>query len=468
MEITLQFLGAAQNVTGSCYLLNANGKNIIIDCGLYQEHQLKSRNWEPLPVAADKIDAVLLTHAHLDHCGRLPRLYKTGFRGTVYSTEATADMARIVMADSARIQTEDAEYKKKRHARQNRRSRYEPQALYSIEDVQGCMSLFQTTDYHRTIKISKGIEAVFYNGGHILGAAAIQIRISQSGQTRTILFSGDVGRWDMPILHDPEAVDQADFVICESTYGDKVHKTSPDIKQSLCDTINLACKKGGNVIIPSFAIERSQDLLYYLNELMKEKCLPQLLVFLDSPMAVKITEIFEKYPDLFDKDMTRHIQDGTSPFDLPGLSLIHSAWQSKAINHIRGTAIIISGSGMCTGGRIKHHLANNISRPENTILFVGYQAQGTLGRQILEGQSEVRIFGEMFPVKADITKINGFSAHADRNELTRWLGNLKQPPRHLFVTHGEAQVAGDFASHINATLGWQTSVPQYGEIAILS
>ncbi len=467
MEISLQFLGAAQNVTGSCYLLRANGKNLLIDCGLYQERKYKHRNWEPLPVPADQVDAVLLTHAHLDHCGLLPRLYKNGFRGTVYATAATADIAAIVMADSARIQVEDVEHKKKRHFRQNRKGPFPLESLYDVSDAESCMELFQTTGYREIVKIAPGIEAVFYASGHILGSAAIQLKLSQGSESRTVVFSGDLGRWNIPILEDPDLIDQADYVLCESTYGDKVHASGGDIKQKFCDIVNDTRRRGGNVIIPSFAVERSQELLYYLNELIDEKCLPHMMVFLDSPMAVKVTEIFKKHPELFDKEMIGHLKDGTSPFDLPGLSLVQSAHQSKAINQIRGTAIIISGSGMCTGGRIKHHLANNIGSPANTILFVGYQADGTLGRSILEGEKEVRILGETYSVEARVAKINGFSAHADRSELTRWLGGFKQAPRHLFVVHGEVNAAGSFADHIAKETGWEVSVPAYGDIVTL-
>ena len=467
MEISLQFLGAAQNVTGSCYLLNANGKNILVDCGLYQERQFKQRNWEPLPVSPDKIDAIILTHAHLDHCGLLPRLYKLGFRGSVHATAASIDIARIVMTDSAHIQVEDIEFKKKRHSRQNRKGSHPLEPLYNIEDVEGAMKLFHVADYHKPVSLGEGVSATFYDSGHILGSSSVGVKVFSGSESRTIAFSGDLGRRRMPILRDPELFDHADYILCESTYGDRQHAPGTDIKQHLCEIINETRQRGGNVVIPSFAVERSQELLYYINELVEEKCMPQMTIFLDSPMAVKVTEIFKRHPELFDADMAKHIAEGTSPFDLPGLFLVQTANESKAINQIRGTAIIISGSGMCTGGRIKHHLAKNISDPKNTILFVGYQAFGTLGRTILEGEPEVRIFGEMYPVKARIAKINGFSAHADRDELAYWLKGLKQPPRELFVVHGEDRTAHSFAEHISSTLNWKTHVPEYGEIRTL-
>ncbi len=467
MDIRLSFLGATQNVTGSRYLLEANGQQILIDCGLYQERQFRHRNWDPFPVSADKIDAVLLTHAHLDHCGLLPKLYQEGFRGPIFCTRATADIAHIVMTDSARIQVEDVEHKRKRHARQKRKSPHPLKPLYTVEDAEACATQFQGRDYHKPITVAEGITATYYDTGHILGAGSIVVNVTQNGDSRTILFSGDVGRWDKPILRDPDAVPQADYVLCESTYGDRVHGGGSDIKQALCDIINQTREAGGNLIIPSFSVERAQELLYYLNELIHEKCVPNLMVFLDSPMAVRVTEVFKKHPELFDQETLEHMRNGTSPFDLPGLSLVRSANQSKAINLIRGTAIIIAGSGMCTGGRVKHHLVNNISRPENTVLFVGYQAVGTLGRRIVAGEKEVRILGENYPVRAGVEQIQGFSGHADRDELTRWLSSLEAAPRHLYVVHGESKAATHFCKHVQSKLGWQASVPKHGDVVTL-
>ncbi|MFC1765846.1 MBL fold metallo-hydrolase RNA specificity domain-containing protein [Planctomycetota bacterium] len=467
MDIRLSFLGATRNVTGSRYLLETNGKQILIDCGLYQERQFKGRNWDPFPVPADKLDAVLLTHAHLDHCGLLPKLVKEGFKGPIHCTKATADIAQIVMNDSARIQVEDIEHKKKRHARQKRKSPYPLAPLYTVENAEACAPLFRGTTYHKPVSICEGVTATYYDTGHILGASAIQVKVQQNGETRTILFSGDVGRWNKPILQDPHVIEQADYVLCESTYGDRIHPTGEDIKKSLCAIINETRDAGGNVIVPSFAVERSQELLYYLNELLDEECIPNLLAFLDSPMAVKVTEVFKKHPDLFDEETREHLRNNNSPFDLPGLSLVRTANQSKAINLIRGTAIIIAGSGMCTGGRIKHHLVNNITRPETTVLFVGYQAEGTLGRRIVEGEKEVRILGENYPVRARVAQIQGFSGHADRDELTQWLSHLKQAPRHLFVVHGEVNAAEHFAEHIKTEKGWETSVPKHNDTVTL-
>jgi metallo-beta-lactamase family protein len=467
MEIKLRFLGATQNVTGSRYLLEANGTKLLIDCGLYQERHFRERNWEPFTIPPSSIDAVLLTHAHLDHCGLLPKLVREGFRGKIYCTEATAEIAQIVILDSAKIQMEDVEFKRKRHKREEREGPYPIIPLYTIEDAQACFPLFQTLKYNQEITIADGIKTTFCDTGHILGASAIRVEIANQKQKRTILFSGDVGRWNKPILRDPTIFTDADYVLCESTYGDRLHEKSDDIKEKLCEIIQSTQKAGGNIIIPSFAVERSQEVLYYLNELLLEACVPHLITFVDSPMAVHVTEVFNKHPELYDEEMLQRMNDKNSPFSFPGLTMVKSTSQSKAINFIRGTAVIIAGSGMCTGGRIKHHLVNNISRPECTILFVGYQAVGTLGREIVAGAEEVRILGQRYPVKARIVNIGGFSAHADQEELVQWLSGLKKSPKHLFVTHGEPETAKYFSSYLKEKFAWQTSVPEYQEEVVL-
>ncbi len=464
MEITLQFLGAAQNVTGSCYLLEALGHRMLIDCGLYQERQYKDRNWAKLPVAPDKIDTVLLTHAHLDHCGRLPVLVRDGFKGKVVCTPATAELAKIVLADSGKLQEEDAEYKKKRHSRESRQSPYPVKALYTLDDAVACFNRFDTVNYKKSKTLADGITAEFFNTGHILGASAIKITLKLNGETRSVLFSGDVGRWNKPIIKDPSHIEQADYILCESTYGDRVHEDAGEVKEQLAEVINSTYEAGGNIIIPSFAIERSQEVLYYLHELRMEKKIPHVMVFVDSPMAVSVTEVFEKHPELFDDEMNDHILNGGSPFHVNGLSMVRTSQQSKAINGIRGTAVIIAGSGMCTGGRVKHHLVNNVERKESTVLFVGYQAVGTLGRLLARGEKEVRILGKVRWIKSRIAQIHGFSAHGDKQELTRWLSALKQPPKHLFVVHGEAEASAHFAQHVKDHFGWESSVPKHGDV----
>ena len=467
MEIKLKFFGAARNVTGSCYLMEANGSRIFVDCGLYQERDLKSRNWDSFPVPPETIDAVLLTHAHLDHCGRLPKLVKEGFQGVIYCTPATAEIAQVIMKDSAYLQEEDVKHKKARHEKQGKTSPFPYEPLYTQADVEATIPLFRPVGYQMPIPVGEGISAVFREAGHIFGSTSIRLTVEQGGETRTVLFSGDVGRWDIPIINDPDPFDAADYILIESTYGDRTHGESKDIPGELERIINETHRAGGNVVIPSFAVERTQELLYHLNELLRENRIPHLVTFVDSPMAIKVTDIFKKHAELFDEETRELLHKGIHPCDLPGLTMSNTVDQSKAINHIKGTAIIIAGSGMCTGGRIKHHLKNNLDRPESTILFVGYQAVGTLGRLILDGVNPIRIFGEEHEVKARIEKISGFSAHADQNELLRWISSIKKPPRQIFVVHGESKAADAFRDLLFEETGWSCSVPEYEQEVVL-
>ena len=467
MQIKLGFYGAARNVTGSRYLVEANGIKFLVDCGLYQERFFKERNWEPFPIPPDTLDAVLLTHAHIDHCGLLPKLVREGFRGKIYCTDATADIAKIMLKDSARLQEEDAQFKKKRHEREGRKGPYPEVPLYTVKDAEACFPLFQPVGYGKKLSLADGIDAVFHDAGHVLGSAMLMLNVSQNGERRKILFSGDVGRRNRPLLKDPTLFKQADYVLVESTYGDRLHEDGDKIGEELAEVINSTVKAEGNIIVPSFALERAQEVLYYMSDLLAAGRIPRIKVFFDSPMAVSITEIFERYPKLFDKEALAIIKSGKSPFDFPGLTRVSTTEESKAINNITSNIMIIAGSGMCNGGRIKHHLTNNISRRESTIMFVGYQAIGTLGRQIVDGAQKVRIFGQMYKVKARIAQLNGFSAHADRDELLRWLSAIKKSPRQVFVVHGEEEVATGFAGLIEEKLGWKVSVPQYKDEVIL-
>lgn len=461
MQIKLKFLGAARNVTGSCYLLETSQTRLLVDCGLYQERKFQSRNWAPFPVPPDSLDAILLTHAHIDHCGLLPKLVKGGFRDRIYCTAATAEIAKIMLLDSASLQQEDAEFKRKRHQRERRKGPHPELPLYTTKDAKATFPLFSLVDYGNPVQIGDDVEATFHDAGHVLGSSMIRVRLSENGEQRTALFSGDVGRWDKPILKDPTLFSEADYVLIESTYGNRLHEGAREIDDRLSEVINTAMMRGGNIIVPSFALERAQELLYYLNKLQIENLIPHLLVFVDSPMAVRVTEVFRNHPELFDKEMAELVRRRKSPFAFSGLKMVSSVEESKAINHVKGTVMVIAGSGMCVGGRVKHHLVANISRGESTILFVGYQAAGTLGRQIINGAKKVRILGQIHPVRATIAQINGFSAHADRSELFRWLSGLKRPPRHLFVTHGESNSAYQFAEFLKEKTGWKISVPGY-------
>jgi metallo-beta-lactamase family protein len=459
MKIT--FLGAARQVTGSCHFLEAGGMKVLIDCGLYQERPFLERNWDPFPVPPEELDLLLLTHAHLDHSGLIPKIVREGFSGTILTTEATADLLSIALLDSARIQEEDAAFKQKRHKKEGRPGSHPEVPLYTVEDVQRAMPLVEEIPYETDIPLSDGLTARFRDAGHILGSAMIELTGREDGGSTSVVFSGDIGQWDKPFVRDPSVFDRADYVVMESTYADRDHEDPKAVDEILRETIVEAAQAGGNIVIPTFAIERAQDLMFYLSRLVRAKAIPPLPIYLDSPMAREVTEAFRRHPTDLDEDARALFKAGTSPFDFPGLVIVRTIEESKAINSVRGSAIIMAGSGMCTGGRIKHHLRWNISRPESTILFVGYQARETLGRQILEKQAQVRILGQLFPVRARVAKINGFSAHADRKALGRWLDAFQAPPRRLFVNHGDAEVALRFAERVRRERGWAAEAPEY-------
>jgi metallo-beta-lactamase family protein len=467
VQTKLSFLGATQNVTGSCTLVDTDGTRVLVDCGIYQERKLKARNWEPFPVPPNTIDAVLLTHAHLDHCGLIPKLVKDGFKGKIYCTDATAELAQIIMLDSGHIQEEDAKYKLKRHQREGRKGPFPEVALYTVEDAKAVIPRFEAVEYNQVIPIGDHVKALFHDAGHVLGSSMIEIIAKIDGQERNLLFTGDVGRKDRPILNDPSTFKNLDYIVIESTYGDRVHPTAPNIEDNLADIINATWNAGGNIVVPSFALERTQEMLYYMYKLLKEKRIPHVMVFLDSPMAIKITEVFKQHEEFFDKEMTKLVQNSITPFDFPGLKMTSSTDESKAINLIKGTIMIIAGSGMCTGGRIKHHLAANIERKESTLMFIGYQAIDTLGRIIIDGKKQVRIMGQQYNVKANIAQIYGFSAHSDRDELLTWLTELKNMPKKVFVIHGEATSARSFGKYITSKTGWDVLVPEYRDEVIL-
>jgi metallo-beta-lactamase family protein len=459
----LRVLGAARQVTGSSYAVEAEGTTVLVDCGLYQERQFLARNWEPFPVPPDRIDCVLLTHAHLDHCGLLPRLVRNGYSGPVVATEATADLLPIVLGDAARLQEEDAAAKKRRHAKEGRRGPYEEIPLYTTDDVEKTLPLIETIPYGRVRELGGGLSAMFHDAGHILGSSMIEVRAGNGSGARSLVFSGDIGQWNKPLVRDPSVFAGADYVVMETTYGDRNHDDPKDVQSLLCDIVAKTIASGGNVVIPTFAIERAQELLFHFSRLRREKCIPPVLVFLDSPMAVDVTEVFGRHLESLDAETQALFRSGKRPFDFPGLKLVRTSEESKAINSIRGSCIIMAGSGMCTGGRIKQHLVRNISRPDSTILFVGFQARETLGRQILEGSPSVRILGQTWPVRARIEKILGFSAHADRRGLFRWLDAFETPPRRLFLTHGEKEIPLALAEELRRDRGWQVSVPEYLE-----
>jgi len=457
----LQFLGATRQVTGSCYCLEAEGLHILVECGQFQEREFLYRNWEPFPVFPSRIDALILTHVHLDHSGLIPKLVREGFSGPILTTPASQEMLEIVLLDSARIHEEDAAYKKKRHRREKRTGPYPEVPLFTLEDAQNSFPLVQGVPYGTRHRLNNAVSLCLHDAGHILGSAMVELTVQEQRQKRRIIFSGDIGQWDKPLVRDPSVFDQADYVVMESTYGNRSHDNFESAENQMQRIIKDTVAAGGNVIIPTFAIERAQEVLYCLSQLERRDLIPYLMVFLDSPMAVDITHVFLRHKNLLDRETIALFEEGNSPFGFPGLRLVRSIEQSKAINSIRGSCIVMAGSGMCTGGRIKHHLVQNIHREESTILFVGYQAQGTLGRHIVDGKKEVRIHGKMYPVRARIEQIEGFSAHADDKDLMRWIGTLESPPKKVFVTHGEQKAAFALADRIKGDLKWAVSVPQY-------
>ncbi len=463
METTLTFCGAARNVTGSRYLLQAGGTRFLVDCGMYQEHHFLYRNWEPFRVDPGSLEAVLVTHAHLDHCGMLPRLAASGFRGRIITTPATADIAQIILQDAAKLQEEDAAYKKKRHQKEGRQGPYPEEPLYTMADVEKTLPLFDTVDYDTPLRLAGGVTATFRDAGHVLGSSMIRLVFDEGKESRTLVFSGDLGRWHRPILEDPEPLVAPHYIVMESTYGDRTHGDPHDIPGQLAEIINSTVRAGGHVVIPSFALQRAQEILYYLNGLLIEGKIQPIDVYLDSPMAIKITEVFKRHHELFDAEMHKLLDSHHSPFDFPHLKMVETTDESKELNFLRKPSVIIAGSGMVTGGRIKHHIVNNISRPESTILFVGYQADHTLGRLIIEGAKSVRIFGEPRPVRARIANIGGFSAHADRDDLLHWLSTLKEKPRKVFITHGEEKSAEHFARYLKEKTGYDALVPYYNQ-----
>lgn len=457
----LSFLGANQQVTGSRYLLEAGGLRIMIDCGLFQERCCLERNWAPSPAPPGEVDVLLLTHAHLDHCGLIPKFVREGYRGPILTTAPSIDLARLVLEDSARIQEEDAAYKRKRHQREGRKGPHPEIPLYDTQDVASALSLMKRAGYEEPVALGDHVHACYRDAGHILGSAMIEVTVTEGGGRRRLIFSGDIGQSDRPLMHDPSFFRQADCVVMESTYGDRDHAAGPPIPDELARIINDTVDRGGNLLIPTFAIDRAQAILFHLGELVRAGRIPRITIFLDSPMAIGATSIYKVYRNLLDEEAQRLLERGEHPFQFAGLHFVRSAAESRAINSIRGSCVVLAGSGMCTGGRIKHHLRHNIARPESTVLFVGYQARDTLGRQIVDGAEQVRIHGQAYPVRASIEQLYGLSAHADRSGLLAWLRHFDPAPGNLFLCHGEQEAASALTATIKDQLGWDARMPEY-------
>ncbi|NLC70209.1 MAG: MBL fold metallo-hydrolase [Desulfuromonadaceae bacterium] len=448
----ISFHGAAQNVTGSCHLVECAGTRILIDCGLYQgSRELEEDNADDFGFDPKEIDILLLTHAHLDHCGRIPLLANRGFRGQIVTTSASRELSRLVMLDSAGLQEEEARYLNRRAQKRGKATpAIEP--LYTTLDALNALDFMDgTARYSKPIRLASNIEATFIDAGHILGSACIVLELTENGRKRRLLFSGDLGMEERPILRDPDAPPAVDAVIMETTYGNRQHKSLQPSVEEFYEAINQTVKRGGNVIIPSFALERAQEVLYYLHDGKMQGILPESLqIFLDSPMAISATKIFQRHPECYDEETAELFRTNNDPFEFSGVHFTRETAESMAINRISGGAVIIAGSGMCTGGRVRHHLKHNLGRPGSSIVFVGFAARGTLARQIVDGAEIVKIFGDEYQVRAGVHTIGGFSAHAGQRELLEWHGKTGQPGV-TFLVHGEKESMETFGELLDKT-----------------
>ena len=459
----LMFIGADHEVTGSCHFIEAAGKNILVDYGMEQGKNYFEN--VPLPVSAPEIDYVFLTHAHVDHSGNLPLLYSKGFRGKIFSTDATADLCSIMLRDCAHIQLQEAEWRSRKGKRNKDIAQVEP--AYTMLDAENTIKSFVPCPYGKEIEVCEGITIRFTDIGHLLGSSSIEIWLTEKNVTKKLVFSGDIGNKDQPIIKDPQTTDEADIVVMESTYGDRLHsEEKPDYVKELVDILNETFAKGGNVVIPSFAVGRTQEILYFIRKIKKEglvSSFPNFPVFVDSPLAVEATEIFQKNEyECYDEEALELIKRHINPITFPGLNLSITTEESRAINEDPEPKVIISASGMCEAGRIRHHLKHNLWRPECTILFVGYQSVGTTGRAIVDGADQVKLFGETIDVKASIKKLTGLSGHADKNGLIEWVQGFKVPPKKVFVVHGEDSVCSSFARCLKEEYGFNTYAPYSG------
>lgn len=458
----ISFHGADQEVTGSCHLIECAGKRILIDCGLYQGgRELAEENAEPFGFDPAEIDYLLLTHAHLDHCGRIPLLAKRGFKGEIITTAASRELARLIMLDAANLQEEEADYQTRKAARSKGKHKKRIKPLYTVLDALNSLDSFgRVANYGERIMIDEGVTATFLDAGHILGSASIHLVLEEAGRQRSILFSGDLGYRGRPILRDPVTPPHVDVVVMETTYGDRLHKQLQPSIEELYTGIEDTFRRGGNVIIPTFALERAQELLYFLHEGVTSGRLPgSVQVFLDSPMAISATEIFERHPECYDVETAELFREGRDPFSIPGLHFTRETAASIALNNISGGAVIMAGSGMCTGGRVRHHLKHNLWRKDSSIIFVGYAAHGTLARHIIDGAETVRIYREDIPVRAKIYTIGGFSAHADQAELLAWYKQVGGPER-TFLVHGDKEAMEHFATLLSDT---RIEMPERGQ-----
>lgn len=456
----IDFYGAAGCVTGSSHLLNINGKNVLLDCGLYQGRDEKERGNETFPFNPKDIDYVILSHAHIDHSGRIPLLYKKGFKGQVLCTEVTKDLCSVMLPDSGHIQEMEVEWKNRKRERQGLQT-IEP--LYTAKIAELSMYLFTGYKYDEVIDVYDGLKIRFRDAGHLLGAAIVELFIKEAGKEEVkVVFSGDLGNKNIPIIKDPSFIDYADYVIMETTYGNRVHENITDELAQLITIIKDTFKRGGNVVIPSFSVGRTQEVLYALNNYIENDYLKDVKVYVDSPLAIESTKIFEKYSNLYDDEAKSIIDKGDNPLEFDGLLFTNSPEDSAKINKIQSGAIIISASGMCEAGRIKHHLKHNLWRKESSIVFVGYQAEGTLGRSILDGAKKVKLFGEEIAVNANIYALQGLSGHADKNGLLEWVNGFKKKPKEILLVHGDIEARLNFKEMLD-NKGYNSRIIKFGE-----
>ena len=460
MKIT--FLGAAHEVTGSCTLLEVNGRNILVDCGLEQGADIYE-NCE-IPVAACDIDAVCLTHAHIDHSGKIPALVAEGFKGNIYTTLATRKLCNIMLRDSAHIQEFEAEW---RNRKAKRAGKEEYQPLYTLKDAENALKLFAHYDYNEPAEIFDGVRITFIDAGHLLGSASILFEITENGKTERLIFSGDLGNVDRPLINDPAIPPVADYVVIESTYGDRTHGARPDYTAQLTEILQETFDRGGNVVIPSFAVGRTQEMLYLIRNIKKEGLIknhPNFPVYVDSPLAVEATNIYSSgLTDYYDTETLDLLEQGIDPIRFNGLKLSVTSDDSKMINFDDSPKVILSASGMCEAGRIRHHLKHNLWRNDSTILFVGYQSEGTVGRKLVDGEKTVKLFGEEINVNARIATLTGISGHADKDMLLNWLANIKSSVKTVFVNHGDDSVCDTFSNEIEQKLGVNAIAPFSGD-----
>lgn len=452
----LEFYGAAAEVTGSCHILHIGGRRVLLDCGMIQgSRRDEDRNRDPFPFDASKIDAVVLSHAHLDHCGRLPLLVKRGFRGPIFAQEASCELVAILLADAAHLAERDAEYRSRKIGKKVK-------PLFTLAEGEQVMRQLRARKYRQEFKVIKGVRVTFHDAGHILGSCAVEIRAEDGGVERKIVFSGDLGQYDTPILKDPDPIARADMVLMESTYGGRRHRDREETIRELGEILTSPRSNSGNILIPAFSIGRSQEIMYQLGKYHDEWDLGRFRIFLDSPMAIEASRVYWEYPHLYDEEATRlRKESGGMPL-LPNLTLSRTPDESMAINRMRSGVIVIAGSGMCNGGRIIHHLKHNLEHEDTQVLITGYQANGSLGRRLVNGESSVRIYGRDIPVRATVHTVGGLSAHGDQDDMARWYENIENRPP-VYLVHGEVESQEAFKKYLVNRTGAAVHLPKPGD-----